>query len=60
MRVRLGFAVAALALMAASAPAAGPDVGWQSYENAMKISASTGKAVCLMFQNDKVELNGGT
>jgi hypothetical protein len=58
MLARLALVTAACAL--AGAAAAGPDVGWQSYENALKISATTGKPVCLVFFNDKVELNGGT
>jgi len=56
MIARVGVVLLAAALLGAG----GPDVGWQSYENAVRISASTGKAVCIVFYNDKVELNGGT
>jgi hypothetical protein len=58
MLARLALMTAACAL--AGAAAGGPEIGWQSYDNAMKISAATGKPVCVVFYNDKVELNGGT
>ncbi len=56
MPVRLGLAVLALALAAAG----GPDVSWQGYDNALKVSAVTGRAVCIVFQNDKVDPNGSS
>ena len=59
MLVRLGLAAAVLALVSGAAPA-GPGVAWQGYDDALRMSGATGKPVCIVFYNDKVELNGGT